>query len=63
MILTREEVLVLKALRNEVANGNLLLGAGVGTGISAKSAESEFLSADIKLIINLSINTTRCINL
>jgi transcriptional/translational regulatory protein YebC/TACO1 len=28
-----------------------------------KAKGYEFLSADIKLIINLSINTTRCINL
>ena len=29
MILTRDEVL--KSLKHEVANGNLLLGAGAGT--------------------------------
>lgn len=48
MILTREEVL--KTLKNEVANGNLLLGAGAGTGISAKSAEAG--GVDLIIIYN-----------
>jgi len=48
MILTRDEVL--KKLKNEVANGNLLLGAGAGTGISAKSAEAG--GVDLIIIYN-----------
>ncbi len=48
MILTREEVL--KILKSEVANGNLLLGAGAGTGISAKSAEAG--GVDLIIIYN-----------
>ena len=48
MILTRDEVL--KTLKNEVANGNLLLGAGAGTGISAKSAEAG--GVDLIIIYN-----------
>lgn len=48
MILTREEVL--KTLKSEVANGNLLLGAGAGTGISAKSAEAG--GVDLIIIYN-----------
>lgn len=48
MILTREEVL--KKLKSEVANGNLLLGAGAGTGISAKSAEAG--GVDLIIIYN-----------
>jgi predicted TIM-barrel enzyme len=47
-MLTREEVL--KTLREEVANGNLLLGAGAGTGISAKSAEAG--GVDLIIIYN-----------
>ncbi|MCR1954721.1 phosphoenolpyruvate hydrolase family protein [Clostridioides mangenotii] len=48
MILTRDEVL--KKLKNEVANENLLLGAGAGTGISAKSAEAG--GVDLIIIYN-----------
>lgn len=47
-MLTREEVL--KTLREEVAKGNLLLGAGAGTGISAKSAEAG--GVDLIIIYN-----------
>ncbi len=36
---TRTEIL--KKLKAEVAAGNVLLGAGAGTGISAKSAEAK----------------------
>ncbi|WP_304341287.1 phosphoenolpyruvate hydrolase family protein [Metaclostridioides mangenotii] len=55
-MLTREEVLntlreeVLNTLREEVAKGNLLLGAGAGTGISAKSAEAG--GVDLIIIYN-----------
>lgn len=47
-MLTREEVL--NTLREEVAKGNLLLGAGAGTGISAKSAEAG--GVDLIIIYN-----------
>jgi predicted TIM-barrel enzyme len=47
-MLTREEVL--KTLREEVTKGNLLLGAGAGTGISAKSAEAG--GVDLIIIYN-----------
>lgn len=45
MDMTRSEIL--KRLRAEVANGKIIIGAGAGTGISAKSAEA----GEVDLII------------
>ncbi|WP_199794829.1 phosphoenolpyruvate hydrolase family protein [Paenibacillus faecalis] len=45
---TRQEILA--QLKAEVANGNVLLGAGAGTGISAKSAEAG--GVDLIIIYN-----------
>jgi predicted TIM-barrel enzyme len=41
---------VLKKLKDEVANGNIILGAGAGTGISAKSGEAG--GVDLIIIYN-----------
>lgn len=48
MKLNRQEIL--KRLRNEVSNGKIILGAGAGTGISAKSAEAG--GVDLIIIYN-----------
>ena len=48
MAMTREEIL--KRLRDEVAKGNIIVGAGAGTGISAKSAEAG--GVDLIIIYN-----------
>lgn len=48
MALTRQEVL--KNLKDEVAKGNLIIGAGAGTGISAKSGEAG--GVDLIIIYN-----------
>lgn len=48
MLLTRTEVL--NKLKEEVKSGNFLLGAGAGTGISAKSAEAG--GVDLIIIYN-----------
>lgn len=48
MLLTRTEVL--KRLRAQIADGNVLLGAGAGAGISAKSAEAG--GVDLIIIYN-----------
>ena len=41
---------VLKKLKDEVAKGNIILGAGAGTGISAKSGEAG--GVDLIIIYN-----------
>ena len=48
MAMTREEIL--KRLRDEVAKGNIIVGAGAGTGISANSAEAG--GVDLIIIYN-----------
>ncbi len=48
MRLTRQEVL--NNLRNEIKKGNIILGAGAGTGISAKSGEAG--GVDLIIIYN-----------
>ena len=48
MRLTRQEVL--NNLRNEIEKGNIILGAGAGTGISAKSGEAG--GVDLIIIYN-----------
>ncbi len=48
MAIKREEIL--KRLRNETAKGNIIVGAGAGTGISAKSAEAG--GVDLIIIYN-----------
>lgn len=48
MEMNRKEIL--KRLREEVANGKIIIGAGAGTGISAKSAEAG--GVDLIIIYN-----------
>ena len=48
MKLNRQEIL--ERLKNEVSNGKIILGAGAGTGISAKSAEAG--GVDLIIIYN-----------
>lgn len=48
MDMTRKEIL--KRLKDEVAKGNIIVGAGAGTGISAKSAEAG--GVDLIIIYN-----------
>src|SRR5690554_2179493 len=48
MAKTRSEII--RKLKNEVKNGNIIVGAGAGTGISAKSGEAG--GADIIIIYN-----------
>lgn len=51
MDMTRKEIL--KRLKDEVAKENIIVGAGAGTGISAKSAEA---GADI-LVAHMGLTT------
>jgi len=48
MAKTRKEIL--NNLRNEVNSGNIIVGAGAGTGISAKSGEAG--GVDLIIIYN-----------
>src|SRR5690554_8197256 len=48
MAKTRSEII--RKLKNEVKNGNIIVGAGAGTGISAKSGEAG--GVDLIIIYN-----------
>lgn len=48
MTLTRQEVLT--RLKKQIADGKIILGAGAGTGISAKSGEAG--GVDLIIIYN-----------